>query len=115
MYPFPLKNLTQSLKYLLSLLQQEHGLYPTELINQAIKDATKQRREGLVLTCKDKLIPYYSKFGFVNEDISESVHGNVTWYLMTSLPSMPASGILKWFLMEFISLLRDIEDLLNAL
>ena len=30
----------------------------------------------------DKLIPYYSKFGFVNEGISESVHGNVTWYQM---------------------------------
>lgn len=56
--------------------------YAAELINQAIKDATKQEREGLVLTCKDKLIPYYSKFGFVNEGISESVHGNVTWYQM---------------------------------
>ena len=56
--------------------------YAAELINQAIKDATKQGREGLVLTCKDKLIPYYSKFGFVNEGISESVHGNVTWYQM---------------------------------
>ena len=31
---------------------------------------------------KDKLITYYSKFGFVNEGISESVHGNVTWYQM---------------------------------
>ena len=56
--------------------------YAAELINQAIKDATKQGREGLVLTCKEKLIPYYSKFGFVNEGISESVHGNVTWYQM---------------------------------
>ena len=56
--------------------------YAAELLNQAIKDATKQGREGLVLTCKDKLIPYYSKFGFVNEGISESVHGNVTWYQM---------------------------------
>ena len=56
--------------------------YAAELLNQAIKDATKQGREGLVLTCKDKLIPYYSNFGFVNEGISESVHGNVTWYQM---------------------------------
>ena len=56
--------------------------YAAELLNQAIKDATKQGREGLVLTCKDKLIPFYSKFGFVNEGISESVHGNVTWYQM---------------------------------
>ena len=56
--------------------------YAAERINQAIKDATKQGREGLVLTCKEKLIPYYSKFSFVNEGISESVHGNVTWYQM---------------------------------
>ena len=53
-----------------------------ELIKQAISDARDQRRKGLVLTCKDELIHYYSKFGFVNEGISESVHGNVTWYQM---------------------------------
>ncbi|SES91680.1 Predicted N-acetyltransferase YhbS [Pseudobutyrivibrio sp. C4] len=53
-----------------------------ELIKQAISDAKFQGRKGLVLTCKDKLIHYYSKFGFVNEGISESVHGNVTWYQM---------------------------------
>ena len=56
--------------------------YAAELINQAIKDATNQGRKGLVLTCKEKLIPYYSKFGFLNEGISKSVHGNVTWYQM---------------------------------
>lgn len=42
----------------------------------------EQKRSGLVLTCKEKLIPYYSKFGFVNEGVSESVHGNVIWYQM---------------------------------
>ena len=57
--------------------------YAAELLNQAIKDATNQGRKGLVLTCKEKLIPYYSKFGFVNEGMSESVHGNVTWYQMS--------------------------------
>lgn len=56
--------------------------YAAELLNQAIKDATNQGRKGLVLTCKEKLIPYYSKFGFVNEGVSESVHGNITWYQM---------------------------------
>ena len=33
-------------------------------------------------SCKDALIPYYAKFGFVNEGVSESVHGNVVWYQM---------------------------------
>lgn len=60
---------------------RNHG-YAGELIKRAISDAKNQGRAGLVLTCKDKLLHYYSKFGFVNEGISESVHGNVTWYQM---------------------------------
>lgn len=52
------------------------------LLKQVIADAKEQGREGLVLTCKDKLIHYYAKFGFVNEGVSKSVHGNVVWYQM---------------------------------
>lgn len=52
------------------------------LLRQAIADARAQGRKGLVLTCKDRLIHYYAKFGFVNEGISASVHGNVVWYQM---------------------------------
>lgn len=54
-----------------------------ELIKRAISDAENQGRKGLVLTCKDALIPYYSKFGFINEGISDkSTHGNVAWNQM---------------------------------
>lgn len=56
--------------------------YAGELIKRAVSDAKKQGRKGLVLTCKERLIPYYSKFGFVNEGISQSVHGNVVWNQM---------------------------------
>lgn len=50
---------------------------PEKLIKQAIDDARKQNRKGLVLTCKDKLVHYYAKFGFVNEGVSDkSTHGN---------------------------------------
>ena len=57
--------------------------YAAQLIQQAIKDAKAQGRKGLVLTCKDKLIPYYTKFGFKNEGISKySTHGDVVWYQM---------------------------------
>lgn len=56
--------------------------YAGMLLNRTIEDARKQGRKGLVLTCKDKLIRYYAKFGFVNEGISQSVHGNVVWYQM---------------------------------
>ena len=60
---------------------RKHG-YAGQLRQCAIEDARKRGRKGLVLTCKEKLIAYYAKFGFVNEGISESVHGNVTWYQM---------------------------------
>ena len=53
-----------------------------ELIKRAIFDAKAQGRLGLVLTCKEKLIHYYSKFGFENEGLSKSTHGNVEWYQM---------------------------------
>ena len=48
----------------------------------AIADAKDQGRKGLVLTCKDRLVHYYAKFGFENEGVSESVHGNVVWNQM---------------------------------
>ena len=60
---------------------RQHG-YAGELIRRAIFDAKAQHRKGLVLTCKDKLIHYYASFGFVDEGISESVHGNVVWHQM---------------------------------
>ena len=56
--------------------------YAEKLIRYAINDARAQDREGIVLTCKDKLVHYYEKFGFQNEGVSQSVHGGVTWYQM---------------------------------
>ncbi len=57
--------------------------YAGELIRRAIADARQQGRKGLVLTCKEQLIAYYAKFGFVDEGVSEkSTHGNVQWHQM---------------------------------
>lgn len=60
---------------------RKHG-YAGKLIEAAIADAKAQGRKGLVLTCKEKLLHYYAKFGFVNEGVSSSTHGNVLWYQM---------------------------------
>ena len=49
---------------------------------RAISDARTQGRKGLVLTCKDKLVHYYAKFGFVSEGVSGSTHGGAVWYQM---------------------------------
>lgn len=56
--------------------------YAGRLLEQVKRDAVEQKRKGIVLTCKERLIPFYSKFGFQNEGISKSVHGNVVWYQM---------------------------------
>ena len=57
--------------------------YAGELIRRAIADAKQQGRKGLVLTCKERLIAYYAKFGFADEGVSEkSTHGNVQWHQM---------------------------------
>lgn len=57
--------------------------YAGQLIERAINDARAQGRKGLVLTCKDRLVHYYAKFGFVNEGRSDkSSHGGVEWNQM---------------------------------
>ena len=57
--------------------------YAGRLIERAIADAREQGRAGLVLTCKDRLVHYYAKFGFIDEGISEqSTHGNAVWHQM---------------------------------
>lgn len=61
---------------------RKHG-YAGTLIQCAIDDAKRLDRKGLVLTCKERLIPYYAKFGFKDEGVSDkSTHGNVEWHQM---------------------------------
>lgn len=57
--------------------------YAGQLLERMIDDARMQDRKGLVLTCKDALVHYYEKFGFVNEGVSQnSTHGNAVWNQM---------------------------------
>lgn len=61
---------------------RRRGLAGT-LINEMIAEAKRQGRDGLVLTCKDRLVHYYAKFGFLNEGVSEkSTHGGAVWNQM---------------------------------
>ena len=54
-----------------------------QLIRRVIADARRQGRKGLVLTCKEALLPYYAKFGFADEGVSPySTHGGVVWHQM---------------------------------
>jgi ribosomal protein S18 acetylase RimI-like enzyme len=53
-----------------------------ELMNRMIKAAREAGRNGLILTCKDRLIHYYESFGYVNKGVSKSNHGGAVWYDM---------------------------------
>ena len=52
------------------------------LIEAMCAAARAQGRRGVVLTCKEHLLPYYAKFGFVDEGLSASTHGGAGWHQM---------------------------------
>ena len=54
----------------------------SKLMQRVIDDCKTQKRAGMVLTCKQEKIPFYQRFGFTSEGLSESSHGSATWYQM---------------------------------
>ncbi len=58
--------------------RQGEGL-ATYLLRHVIEECSGQERKGIVLTCKEELIGFYEKVGFVHEGRSESEHGGVPW------------------------------------
>ncbi|MBP2031787.1 ribosomal protein S18 acetylase RimI-like enzyme [Clostridium algifaecis] len=53
-----------------------------QLMNHMIEISRLEGRKGVILDCKEKLIHYYTKFGYANTGISKSVHGGSKWYNM---------------------------------
>ena len=60
----------------------QHRGCASYLLRQVILDAAKAGRKGLVLTCKERLVGFYARLGFVDEGLSDSTHGNVVWHQM---------------------------------
>ena len=56
--------------------------YAAKLVEKFIAEAKNEGRRGCILTCKEHLLHYYARFGFVNTGVSASVHGGATWYDM---------------------------------
>lgn len=52
------------------------------IMQHVIFDSKKQGRKGCILTCKKNLVHYYEKFGYINEGVSNSLHGGAVWYDM---------------------------------
>lgn len=60
---------------------RHHG-YASRLMRRVVADARAAGRRGLVLTCKDGLVGFYERFGYVDEGVSGSTHGGVVWHQM---------------------------------
>ena len=56
--------------------------YARRVMQQVITDSRDQGRKGIVLTCKEQLIPFYQKCSFLSEGKSASTHGGAAWYQM---------------------------------
>ncbi len=52
------------------------------LLCTLIDAARSQERDGVILTCKEHMIPFYEKFDFRSQGLSQSVHGRAAWYDM---------------------------------
>ena len=57
---------------------QRRGI-AAKLIETLIAKAKERGMDAVSLACKDKLVHYYAKFGFVLNGISASEHGGVQW------------------------------------
>ena len=53
-----------------------------QLVRALIDGAKESGKKGVILTCKEHMIHYYEKFGFVNHGVADSSHGGAVWYDM---------------------------------
>lgn len=56
--------------------------YAAKLMNAFIALARNEGRRGVTLTCKEHMLHYYAKFGFVPLGASASQHGGARWFDM---------------------------------
>ena len=60
----------------------QHQGYAKLLMEAMLEQAKKENRSGCILTCKAHLVTFYEQFGYQNQGISASTHGNACWYDM---------------------------------
>ena len=64
------------------LPEYQHRGIAGKLIEALVELVRKEGRKTVVLTCKEHLIHYYSRFGFENRGVSERVYGGAVWHDM---------------------------------
>jgi len=60
---------------------RKHGI-AKQLISHFIEEASQRKKEKILLMCKDYLIAYYEKLGFIHAGLSRSTHGGAEWHEM---------------------------------
>lgn len=64
------------------LPEYQHQGIAQQLMRAYIAAGRNMAKKSIILTCKEKLIPFYQQFGYVCTGISASTHGGATWYDM---------------------------------
>lgn len=57
----------------------QHQGIAGKLMEHLINTSRERGKNGIILTCKEKLINFYESFGYVNKGVSDSTHGNAVW------------------------------------
>ncbi len=70
--------------------KRHHGC-ASSLMKALYADCRREGREGIVLACRQELLPFYESFGYRKEGVSDSRLGNIRWYQMR----LNVSGIEK--------------------
>lgn len=53
-----------------------------QLLSQFENLARQHSRLGVTLTCREEIVPFYEKYGYTNEGLSDSQHAGIKWYNM---------------------------------
>lgn len=54
----------------------------TPLMNAYLDRARQDGRSAVLLLCKERLVPYYARLGFIDRGPSASTHGGARWHEM---------------------------------
>lgn len=60
---------------------RKHGVAAT-LLERMIRFSKETKKKSVVLTCEERLVPYYERFGFECVGISQSEIGKIKWFDM---------------------------------
>lgn len=53
-----------------------------QLMARFIREAREQNKQNVLLICKQNLVAYYEKMGFIHVGLSASTHGDAEWHEM---------------------------------